>query len=333
MGNQMRRELHRVDSLNQCDVPLDTITTMQDVVDYFDTWGSDNERMLAHYLLGRIFHDQGNGPVALRCYHDAVSYADTTVADCDFRRLSRIYGQMAGLFNRQRAPRLEINAERKAVEYAWRAKDTISAIIFYSYLSLPYHMLNNMDSALYYNLSACDLLKKHHQEYLAAGLSTTIIDIYLRRGELQNAKQFMDFLECHFNHKQIAQGYKLYYSYKGHYYRGIGRLDSAEYYYRKSLSHNPNYNCMEASYNGLLSLYQQLGNTDSVAKYATLYCQYNDSSSFAHSADEITRAQAFYNYEEHERVAIQKKKEADRYRNSVIALFVIFFLLGYTTYI
>ena len=104
----MRSELQRVDSLNSSDALLDTITTMPEVVDYFDLWGTDNERMTAHYLLGCVFRDQNNTPMALRCYRDAVSYADTTANDCDYRRLSRIYGQMADLFNRQRAPRLEI---------------------------------------------------------------------------------------------------------------------------------------------------------------------------------------------------------------------------------
>ena len=35
-GDKMRRELQRVDSLNSCDALLDTITTMPEVVDYFD---------------------------------------------------------------------------------------------------------------------------------------------------------------------------------------------------------------------------------------------------------------------------------------------------------
>ena len=142
-GDRMRCELQRVDSLNSSDALLDTVTTMPEVVDYFDLWGSANERMTAHYLLGCVFRDQDNAPMALRCYRDAVSYADTTATDCDYRRLSRIYGQMADLFNRQRAPRLEIEAERKAIDYAWKAKDTLAAVIFYGSLCGPYHMLND----------------------------------------------------------------------------------------------------------------------------------------------------------------------------------------------
>ena len=336
MGSKMRRELHRVDSLNRCDVPLDTITTMPDVVDYFDTWGSANERMTAHYLLGRVFHDQGNGPVALRCYHDAVGYADTTAADCDFRRLSRIYGQMADLFHRQRAPRLEIDANSKAVEYAWRAKDTLAAITFYGYLAAPYHMLNDMDSALYYNQGAYSLFKAHHYPNYAAGMLPISIDIYIRQGKYHEAStllgeydRYSGFFDAQGN---IQQGKEFYYHYKGAYYLGTDKSDSAEHYYRKLLSFRSDNDNAVAAYEGLLSLYKKLGKADSIFKYATLYCQYNDSASFAHSADEITRTQALYNYEEHERIAAQKSKENAYYKRLIIASIAVFLLLAYIAY-
>lgn len=331
-GGKMRQELQRVDSLNQSECLLDTITTMQEVADYFDTWGSADERMTAHYLLGRVFQDQNNSPMALRCFRDAVSYADTTAADCDFRRLSRIYGQMADLFHRQRAPRLEIDAERKAVEYAWRAKDTLAACLFYGYLAPPYQMLNDLDSALYYSIGACDLLRKYHREDIAAGMNGVIISIYLRRGELRQAKQEMDLFEHYYGEEYIVQGRMHYYNYKGHYYQGIGKTDSAEYYYRKALSRHPSFNTAEAAYRGLLSLYQQLGNGDSISKYANLYCETNDSASFAHSADEIVRTQALYSYEEHERIAQQKEEEATYYRNAIFLAVIAFLLLAYLTY-
>ena len=335
-GGQMREELHRVDSLNQNEIPLDTVTTMQDVVDYYDTWGSAEEKLLAHYLLGCVFRDQNNVPMALRCYRDAVGYADTTAADCNFRRLSRVYGQMAELFHRQRAPRLELEAEWKAVDYAWRAKDTLSALIFYGYLEGPYHMLNKMDSALYYNRDALYLLKKHGYPNYAAGLQPMNIDILLRQNNYQKAKEAIDEYESlsGFFDKDgnIVKGKDSYYAWKGMYYEGIDKQDSAEYYYRKTLSNCNSINGKEMAYKGLLSLYHRLGKSDSIAKYSVLCCQANDSASFAHSADEITRTQALYNYEEHERIAAKKTKEAADNRNVIIALLIAIIISAYLIY-
>lgn len=324
-GSSIRQELHRVDSLNQCDVLLDTITTMDEVVDYLDWWGTPNERMTAHYLQGCVFRDQNNTPMALRCYRYAVSYADTTASDCDYRRLCRIYGQIAALFHRQRAPRLEIEAEQKAVEYAWKAKDTLSAVTFYYYLGAPYHMLNNIDSVLLINKQSREWFEKIGHTDMAS--STLMIDaeIYLRLNNPTKAKQSLD---------SYATGKKdrLYKTNLAHYYLQIGQLDSAEILYSQLLYSSNNDVRIENAYKGLLSVYSIQGKSDSIAKYSILYCQSNDSANFKHSADEITRTQALYNYEEHERIAAKKTQEAKRYRQTVFLLVVILSVAGYASY-
>lgn len=327
-SKQMKEELHRVDSLNQNGVPLDTVTTMQDVVGYFDTWGNNEEKMISHYLLGRVFQDQHDIPRALRCFRDAISFADTTDKDCNFLRLSRIYGQMAELFHQQRAPRLEIEAEKNAVKYAWKAKDTLNAIIFYSYYDGAYHMLNEMDSALYYNQSAVQMLKDYGYHEYAAGILPMSIDIYLRNKDFLHAKQAIDEMEYYC----APDDGSLFYGYKGLYYEGIGYNDSAIFYYRQLLKNCSIESNAEIAYKGLLSVFRQSGNADSIAKYAYLYCEVNDSASFRHSADEITRTQAIYNYEESERIAEQKAKEADEYRKMIIFTIIIISIVVIITY-
>ena len=335
-GSKMRRELQRVDSLNSSDALLDTITTMPEVVDYFDLWGTDNERMTAHYLLGCVFRDQNNAPMALRCYRDAVSIADTTAADCDYRRLSRIYSQTADLFHRQRAPRLEIEAERKAVEYAWKAKDTLAAVIFYGSLCGPYHMLNNLDSVLIIIDQLTQTCKTVGMKSIAASYQALAADVYLRKRDYASIKkaladyeQYAGYIDKYGN---IKKGKEIYYYFKGSYYEHTGLLDSAEYYYRKLYAFHNRHDNVVAAYHGLFSLYNQIGNADSVAKYAKLYCQANDSASFQHSADELTRTHALYNYEEHERIAAKKTQEAERYRQTVFLLVVILSVAGYASY-
>lgn len=335
-GDRMRCELQRVDSLNSSDALLDTITTMPEVVDYFDLWGTDNERMTAHYLLGCVFRDQNNAPMALRCYRDAVSYADTTASDCDYRRLSRIYGQTADLFHRQRAPRLEIEAERKAVEYAWKAKDTLAAVIFYGSLCGPYHMLNNLDSVLIIIDQLTQTCKTVGMKSIAASYQALAADVYLRKRDYASIKkaladyeQYAGYIDKYGN---IKKGKEIYYYFKGSYYEHTGLLDSAEYYYRKLYAFHNRHDNVVAAYHGLFSLYNQIGNADSVAKYAKLYCQANDSANFKHSADEITRTQALYNYEEHERIAAKKTQEANRYKNIIVISFVVFGMVAYYCY-
>lgn len=82
-GKQMRSELQRIDSLNQTGAKLDTVTSLQNVVMWFDKWGTSNEKMAAQYLMGRAAYDKGDMPKALVCFRQAMEYADTMSAECD----------------------------------------------------------------------------------------------------------------------------------------------------------------------------------------------------------------------------------------------------------
>ena len=311
-------------------------SVLREVVDYYGWWGNNNERMKANYMLGSAYRDEGNAPLALKYYRNALEEVDTTASYCDFCTVSRIYGQIATVFNMQRAPRLELEAERKAVEYAWKAKDTISAIIFNVYISGAYHMMNQMDSALYYTQNAASQFNSIGRKDLAAGTLGIDIDIYLRQKDYDKAKRALDEYDANsgsFDEKgNIRKGAESFYYSKGQYYEGVNRLDSAEYYYRRLLQSQPDKNSEEAAYKGLLSIYGQLGIADSIAKYADLYCQVNDSASFAHSADEITRMHSLYNYNESERRAILNEQKADKYKTIIIVIVMMIVICCYLIY-
>ena len=133
-GNREKydRLLAEADSLNQNYIPFTSDSTMKEVVNYYDRHGSSNERMRAYYLLGCVYRDLGEAPHALECYHDAVDCADTTAQDCDYKLLSRVYGQMAMLFYQNYLPENMLEALDKSIQYARLAKDTLG---WYSYLS------------------------------------------------------------------------------------------------------------------------------------------------------------------------------------------------------
>ncbi len=328
----MRAGLDSINERNRNDLPF-TVSDVQPYVDYFDDNGSPNDQMLAYYMLGSALRNEGNVPEALKYFRIATELADTTDEGCDYRTLSRVYGQIAVLFHMQRSPRLEIEVRKKAISNAWKAKDTIAAIIFYENMYSPYHMLNKIDSVLYYSQRAASMFKEIGRTDLAARSLGSVIDVYLRQKDYNNAKSAMDEYEQNslfFDQSgNIEKGKESYYNYKGMYYEGVHRMDSAEYFYRKLLYTHPDLNTKEAAYKGLLSIYRQMNIGDSVAKYAELYCQMNDSASFAHSADEITRMQAVYNYDESERRAAKHEETIRNYRLVSVFSFLVLAVISY----
>ncbi len=333
--NRNHEELMRITALNEQGYRLDTISSIPRIVDYYDNWGSADVRMTTHYLLGRYYYDKNNLPRALRSYLEAVSFADTLSDDCNYQMLSRIYGQIADIYHHQRSPSLELDAERKAVDYAWQAGDTLSAIIFYEHLSDAFHMLNKMDSVIIIDQRAAQLYEEYGRKDFAVIALSSSMSVYLRQGKYLEAKRVMDDYERYSGlfdkFGNIEHGREIYYLYKGQYYEGVNRPDSAEFFYRKLLQFHIDYN--EEAYKGLLSVYQRIGNKDSISKYAYLCCQSGDSASFRHSADEILRLEAIYNYEESERIAAQKEKEVKRFKISIFLILFLVLLIMFLIYV
>ena len=78
---RMQYQLHRQNAVNKTSDKFTSDSLCQVLVSYFDRHGSVNERVLAHYLLGRAYTDMGDAPQAISKYQDAISAADTTVAN------------------------------------------------------------------------------------------------------------------------------------------------------------------------------------------------------------------------------------------------------------
>ena len=147
----MRQRLKYVSDCNRADTVFTErwLPTVDSLVAYFGHHGSENERMMAHYVQGRVYHDMGEAPQALECYQNAAEQADTTRSDCDLYTLYAIYGQMATLFHSQYLPDDEMQALKMAERIAWKDKDTLSALIVYEFRLRPYFLRKDTDSIIY----------------------------------------------------------------------------------------------------------------------------------------------------------------------------------------
>lgn len=333
-SREMSEALLRAEEMNRNYQSMDTLKGMEQVADYYrPLLGRSQRYMRALYMLGCVYRDRGDAPMALHYYQEAVSQADTTDADCDFHTLCRIYGQMSVLYQQQRSPQLELEAERKAYNTALKAKDTLAAISYYECMAGPYYVMGNKDSSQAIVENTISRYNLMNEKTSAAAEMGIAADFYIKKRNFIRADSLLRQYEAYsgfFNSKrEITPGRESYYYIKGLYYQGVQKLDSAIYFYRKLLNPRLDIEDVEMGYKGLMSVYHHLGMADSTLKYADLYTQANDSANILHSADEITRTQALYNYSESQRIAAEKSAEANHYKFLLLISVAAFMLFAH----
>lgn len=309
----MRERLQYVASCNRADTVFTErwLPTVDSLVAYFDRHGSANDRMMAHYVLGRVHHDMGEAPQALDCYQRAAEQADTTRANCDLYTLYAVYGQMADLFHAQYLPDDEMQALKTAERIAWKDHDTLAAIKAYKLRIRPYHLKGELDSMLF-------IMKDARKQYLLTGhkkeAATAIysaISICLDRHQIEEAKHWLDIYEKesgNFDESgQLLNGGIFYYD-KGRYLLAVGRTEEARNNFNGAIRRG----FPEAGYRGLLSLYEKMHIPDSIAKYAMLFAAANDSCYLHVNQEKVHQISAMYDYSRQQQLAEESKAKATR---------------------
>jgi hypothetical protein len=131
---------------------------------------------------------------------------------------------------------------------------------------------------------------------------------------------------------EIEEGREIYYSIKGEYYLATNQLDSAEYMFRKELLKGKDQNNRIAGYKGLQELYEQRRIPDSIAKYAKLSYELNDSAYLLSEMQNIQKLQASYNYNHQQFLAEQSEKKAQQSLNILIIVVSLAALLSLIAY-
>ena len=328
-SQRMRHSLLTMKAQNKAYVPFTSDSLANDLVSYYDRHGTPNDRLLSRYLLGCVYRDLGEAPHAVECYLDAVSQADTTIADCDYHTLAVTYSQMAQIYHQQLLLSDEIEAQKQSSHYALLDRDTCVAISLFKRMADVYILMNKNDSAEQIIKEAQQLYMDHgyHQKALQASLS--LLYMYVKSSDrLPEAKQLIDQFDAESDwfdsHHELPPSKRQYYYYKGQYYEGIGLLDSAENYYRKVYRPNMTEVQKDPMYRGLLSLFKKRHQADSIAKYAQLYGEANDSS-IAKKDQKLTAQMAsLYNYNRNQKIADQEKQKSRNTRNLLVLVIVIF---------
>ena len=326
-SQQMKYDLLYLKAQNKAFVPLKSDSTAKELVSYYNSHGTANEQMMSYYLLGCVYRDMGEAPQAIDAYQDAITKADTTTKDCDFYTLSCVYAQMAGLYHQQLLLSNEIEACRQASHFSFLAGDTLFSISEQDISTGAYILLNKKDSA---ELILKDVQHKYKQYGCvedALQSSIKLMYIYVEEpNRISDVKELIDEYEANSNlfdkAHELNNSKRIFYYYKGKYYDEINQLDSAEFYYKKIYWQNMPYTAQNSMYKGLLSVFSKRHQADSIAKYAQLYCEVNDSSIAKKDQNLTAQMAASYNYNRFRKEAQENADKAHRSHLLLIAILI-----------
>ncbi len=309
-GDRMYYELIKMKIANKQNVVFTSDSLIKQIVDYYKDHGSPNEQMLAYYLLGRVYYHMGEAPQALQAYYDALEKADTTRADCDIWGIAVVYSQMSEIFHQQNLPNDEIWALKNYCKYTKIVKTPTDYAIAKSFFIAPYFLLEKNDTVLHIIKTYNEELQQLGDTGMAVRLNPTAIYVYTKRKQLDKAEQLIRSFEEKsglFDEKgNIDKEYRFYYYIKGYYELAANNIDSAEYYFREAIKYGYSYD----SYNGMIAIYREKRNVDSIAHYSLLMDNGIDSVRKQIRIDAIHRMASLYNYSRNQKIAEQESQKA-----------------------
>ena len=328
-ADRMRAVLDSALEQNRNYIPFTSDSALLEVVDYYDRYGTPNDRLRAHYALGCVYRDLHDAPIALLTWERGIAAADTTASDCDFATLFRVYGQMADIYFRQYMPEKQLEAENAFSHYALCAGDTLNYIRGLLLRDDAFLALGDT-AAIYRNIEHVRHL------YLERGLKAEAAEVYpmpirlaLESQEFERADSMMHIFETQsslFDEQgNIAPTHELYYYYKGIYYLGVHQLDSSELWFRKTMSHE---SIRIDAYRGLLSLYQHQHNSDSIYKYARLYEDALARYMKRTHIQSIELSESMYDYSRQQQMAQAQERKANSFKLALIAFLTIGFVVA-----
>ena len=326
---QMLCRLYRQNAYNKLDTIFRSMDEAQAIADYFEDNGTPNEQMLAYYLLGRAYYDLHEAPLALHYFQKACECADTTDTDCNYRQLSRVYGQMSDIFYQQNLMNESLGHENKSIEYAWLGKDTLSAIMANVNKISTYCELSQIDLAIKLCEKTSFMAQKVGYPQIASSTLGLIIRYLIEQGNLKKAELYMKKYESESGYldsnNNIEKGREVYYYSKGLYFLSINNYDSAECYFRKELRNGRDFNNQNAGSRGLALLFQKTHKPDSAAKYALYSYAMNDSVYVHMATQEVEKAKAMYDYSRNQEIAQQEQHRAAQEHERL--LWIVFLLI------
>lgn len=296
------------------------------VIDYYSIHGPKERYAEALYYGGRVYHDIGDFPSAIKYYGNALKYVEGSKGSLKLK--GNIVSQMAGLFNSMRLFNEARRYIKMSIEIDRELKDTLNFMYDLEVLGANYIKVKNYDEAEKTFRKAIRIADK------IAPVESMLDSVYLAgiknyKREFSSAADLINGVPCRVSvvEKCDDDQKQFVYSYAADIYRCAGMTDSA-YKYAQKLVKIKDAKNLKKGYAILLSdELKDLVPADSIRPYVRHYTaaveSYMNSRGNANALIQNTQ----YNYsivERDKQKALEKKRVIEQW----LALSVIVLLLA-----
>jgi tetratricopeptide (TPR) repeat protein len=295
---------------------------MEQVVEYYSKNGTADEKMESCLLLGSVYRDIGDAPMALEWFEKAIQHGNDGADDRIM--IAKIHGQKADLFYKQRMTEDAMLETDRAISIAEREGNRSLYVNGMAFKTKIYYQMHNLDSVKAVTEDVYDILLNEFNDTVQAVVALSpLFTIYVDSGMVSQAKPLIEKYEKHSGYfdeeGNVIEGKEVHYVVKGDICRHEGDMEMAEHYYRRGTKAKDLAN-KYAAYNGLLKLFIAKMENDSITKYSMLtnvaLKQYFDE---AHTLN-LQQMNSVFSYQHHKD---EKEKQERKAANAVNLLMIV----------
>ena len=263
--------LSRTEADDKCYILHVSDSTMRAVANYYNSHGSDFQRVRANYLLGRVYCDMHLYGHALTSFNKAITVESEN--DSTINRYKARSATWAGyVYEVKGLHKDALRYNKLAYGYAKKAGAQVTEIYSLRDIGRSYSYLKQNNTAIPYYRQAAKKAKAIDDANLYNMVMEELAGIYIEEGRLDEAYAALNTKFLATTDKDIASHYYIW----AMYFEKIGQLDSAVAYDKRGMKYSDVSIKRDVSLD-LARLLMKQGKHNEAIKYYEQYSVYSDS--------------------------------------------------------
>ncbi len=263
--------LSRTEADDKCYILHVSDSTMRAAANYYNSHGSDLQRVRANYLLGRVYCDMHLYGHALTSFNKAIKVESEN--DSAINRYKARSATWAGyVYEVKGLHKDALRYNKLAYGYAKKAGAQVTEIYSLRDIGRSYRDLKRNDIAIPYYQQAAKKAKTIDDANLYNMVMEELAGIYIEEGQLDDAYSALNTPFLATTDKDISSHYYVW----AYYFEHTGQLDSAVAYNKRGMSYSNNTEKRDACLD-IIRILNKQGKRDEAMEYYDKYSVYSDS--------------------------------------------------------